>query len=91
MRTIIYPIVLVTLFLAACSEKSTEQELYDPAQDYFTFANTDQFITEKIALDLTVDFDNEQISGSATLTMRRLDADATEVVLDTRDLSVAGV
>jgi len=78
------------MLLSACSEKTSEQDVYDPARDYFTFANTDQFVTEDITLDLTVDFGTEQLHGRAMLAMRRLDANATEVILDTRDLSIDG-
>ncbi len=45
-------IVICSLLLASCGEKDT----YDPARDYFTFANTEQFVTRHIALDLDVDF-----------------------------------
>jgi len=89
MRTIVLPIVLTAAFFAACSDKVAEPDPYDPAHDYFTFANVDQFATEKIALDLTVDFDSEQLIGSATLTLQRLDASETQVILDTRDLNVS--
>lgn len=91
MHAKIFWTILLIMLLSACSEKASEQDLYDPARDYFTFANTGQFVTENIALDLTVDFDTEQLRGSAMLTMRRLDANATEVILDTRDLSINGV
>ncbi len=82
--------ILAAMLLSACSEKTDEQGLYDPAHDYFTFGNTGQFVTENITLDLTVDFDAEQLGGSVTLTMRRLDTDAVDVILDTRDLSING-
>jgi aminopeptidase N len=64
---------------------------YDPARDYFSFANTGQFVTDHLALDLVVDFESRQLSGKARLDLRRLDPDATEVILDTRDLSVTSV
>jgi hypothetical protein len=69
------PLIAFTLALAACSPESakepivrTEQAIskYDPARDYFTFANTDQFVTKHLELDLTVDFDAQQLHGSAT-------------------------
>lgn len=78
------------ILIAACTKKPAEVDDYDPAHDYFSFANTDQFVTEHLALDLEVDFDAEVMRGSATLTMRRLDPEATAVVLDTRDLTVSG-
>jgi leukotriene-A4 hydrolase len=94
------PLIAFTLALAACSPESakepivrTEQAIskYDPARDYFTFANTDQFVTKHLELDLTVDFDAQQLHGSATLNMKRLASDAREVILDTRDLTIESV
>jgi aminopeptidase N len=61
---------------------------YDPARDYFTFANTGQFVTEHLALDLNVDFESSELRGFAMLSIRRIDADARELVLDTRDLTI---
>jgi len=81
--------VIALLLVAACSKDVEEVDNYDPARDSFTFANTDQFATEHLALDLDVDFEAEELSGSAILTMRRLDAEATEIVLDTRDLTIS--
>ncbi|MCP5091398.1 MAG: aminopeptidase, partial [Gammaproteobacteria bacterium] len=79
------------MLLSACSEKQPEKEAYDPAHDYFSFANTKQFTTEHIALDLLVDFEAEALRGSVTLKLRRLDQDARDVILDTRDLSIRNV
>ncbi len=90
MHTKVVFILMLAALFCACSERPPEEDLYDPARDYFTFANTDQFITEHIALDLSVDFDAERLQGSATLSIRRIDANATEVILDTRDLTVNG-
>ena len=84
-------IVITLLSLSACSNDEVEVDNYDSARDYFTFANTDQFVTEHLALDLTADFDAEELRGFAMLTMRRLDGAATEVILDTRDLTITSV
>ncbi len=80
----------VFLLVLGCSKESTEVDDYDPARDYFTFANTDAFVTEHLALDLDVDFEAQSLRGFAVLSMRRTDPQATEVVLDTRDLNIAG-
>jgi leukotriene-A4 hydrolase len=86
--------------LAACSPESakesiirTEQAIsnYDPAREYFTFANVDQFVTKHLDLYLTVDFDAQQLHGSATLNIKRFASDAREVILDTRDLTIESV
>jgi leukotriene-A4 hydrolase len=82
------------LFIAACSKEAPEVDNkvdnYDPARDYFTFANTDAFVTQHLALDLDVDFEVEELRGFAILTMRRLDPAASEIILDTRDLTIVG-
>lgn len=86
-------LLITAAFLAsACSKEPQEPaEVYDPAHDYFSFANTEQFVTRHLALDLTVDFDKEQLRGSAVLHMERLDPAATEIILDSRGLDIASV
>ncbi len=81
----------VLALVAACSKESPDVDPYDPARDYFTFADTGAFVTEHLSLDLDVDFDDERLRGFAVLSMRRVDAGAQEVVLDTRDLAIASV
>ena len=83
------PTVFAFLFIASCSKQADEVDNYDPARDYFTFANTDQFVTEHLALDLDGDMEAEELRGSAMKTERRLDAAATEMDLDTRDLTIS--
>ena len=79
-------LIIFAFVLSACS-----QDTYDPAHDYFSFANTDQFLTRHLDLDLTVDFSAEQLRGSAILHLARTDPSATEVILDSRGLSVSEV
>jgi len=87
-------LVLVTMafVLNACS-KTEESEVtpYDPARDYFSFANTDDFVTRHLELDLVVDFETEQLRGTVVLYIRALSEDARQIVLDTRDLTISGV
>ncbi len=59
--------------------------------DIFSFANTTQFVTRHLHLDLDVDFEAQALRGSATLQLERLDDDASRIVLDTRDLDIADV
>lgn len=70
--------------IVSCGSKDE----YDPAHDYFSFANTGQFITRHIALDLEVDFRAEKLRGNVVLHMKMLDESAGEIILDTRDLTV---
>ena len=83
--------VVVAITLCACSKKEQIEEAYDPAHDYFSYANTEQFVTTHLALDLVVDFDARELRGGATLTLQKLDSAATEIVLDTRDLGITGI
>lgn len=84
---------LILLFaafaLGACTSSSTP----DPAlaEDPYSFANTDQFVSEHLHLNLAVDFEDQVLHGSASLDLRRIDPDAREIVLDTRDLTIENV
>jgi leukotriene-A4 hydrolase len=80
-------IVTVSFLSCACAEKDD----YDPAHDYFSFANTDQFVTRHISLDLDVDFDQEKLRGNVVLSMQVVDSSASEIILDSRDITVASV
>jgi len=81
---------LVAFFLTSLSCMQAEKPAAaDPrAHDYFSFANTDQFVTKHLSLDLTADFEAEALYGSATLEMRRVRTEATEIILDTRDIAI---
>ena len=72
--------------LLACS-----RDEYNPAQDYFSFANSEQFVTRHLELDLNVDFDNQTLSGNAILHMERLDPGAVTIVLDSRGLQISSI
>ena len=61
------------------------------ATDPNSYANTDQVVVRKLALDLQVDFDRKQLAGSAELALDWRDRDARELVLDTRDLTIEKV
>ncbi len=80
-------LIVLSILLSSCGEDDS----YDPAHDYFTFANTDQFITRHIALDLDVDFAAEKLRGSAVLHLQVIDDSAETITLDTRDLDIKSV
>ncbi len=91
MQSRFHLLMFAAILVSACGEEAPEMVPYDPARDYFSFANTGQFVTEHLALDLTVDFDKQELRGSATHRMRRIDSGASQIVLDTRDLDVTDV
>ncbi len=61
------------------------------AEDPHSYANISEFRAIHASLDLSADFQTQQLSGYVDLTMTRLDDAATELKLDTRDLAVAKV
>lgn len=56
--------------------------------DEHSFAQPDKVRITDLALDLSLDFDKKVISGTATYTLDWLDKSATQLVLDTRDLTI---
>ncbi len=85
LRLLIGGLVSVLVF-SACS-----RDEYDPAHDYFSFANSNQFVTRHLELDLKVDFDRQILAGNAILHLERLDPAAMTVVLDSRGLQISGI
>ena len=59
--------------------------------DEYSYSEPDKVRIEDLALELKVDFDQKQLAGSATYTLNWLDAKATQLVLDTRDITVEKV
>ncbi|MCH8929304.1 MAG: M1 family metallopeptidase [Proteobacteria bacterium] len=82
---------LIVAMLGALALSSCAQDAYDPGHDYFSFANSDQFVTRHLELDLTVDFAARQLVGSVRLSMERLDPAARELVLDSHTLHIERV
>lgn len=89
-------LILVSLLFSGCAQPPAKPELPavelpDPNRDYHSYANTGDFRTEQVLLDLEVDFEKRQLRGTAELRLHRLSPAATELVLDTRDLSIEAV
>jgi aminopeptidase N len=81
---------IILFSLSACQDGEKKAD-YDPAHDYFSFANSDQFVTRHLELDLKVDFDLQTLAGYAILHMKRLDPGAKTIVLDGRGLQISGI
>jgi aminopeptidase N len=76
---------------AVCGASPTDSGPIDPAYDYHSYANVDQFRTTHLDLDLRVDFQFKTITGSVALELNRLDPRSTQLVLDTKDLMILDV
>ena len=59
--------------------------------DQHSYAEPGKVRIEDLALALAVDFEQKQLSGSATYTLDWVDPEATQLVLDTRDLTIEKV
>jgi leukotriene-A4 hydrolase len=86
-----FALATVAVLLASCALLRPGAPTLDVDRDYHSYANTEAFRTEHLVLDLTVDFGRRVLEGTAELRLARLDAQASELVLDTRDLDVRGV
>jgi leukotriene-A4 hydrolase len=76
-------------WVAAMSAQAAEP--IKPGVDYHSFANVNEFRVRHVALDLTVSFTEKRLSGHADLSVVRQAANATTLVLDTRDLEIRSV
>lgn len=59
--------------------------------DVHTFANLSEFRAQHADLSLRVDFGRKTLSGKVQLRLERLDPQADELILDTRDLDIRSV
>jgi leukotriene-A4 hydrolase len=81
---------------AASATAATAATVQAPAQvaavnDEHSYAQPDKVRTTDLALDLTVDFAKKTLSGTSTYTLDWVDPTATQLVLDTRDLTIAKI
>lgn len=80
-------VFILSLGLAAAAQaESTE-----PVRDVHSYAQPDKVVIRDIGLDLRVDFEQKQLRGRADLALDWRDAQARELVLDTRDLHIEKV
>lgn len=105
MRPSILTLCLAAVLAAGCSRESTPASSADaqPAAaqqaavnataetDEQSYAEPDKVRTKDLALELKVDFDAKTLSGSATYTLDWLDKNATQLVLDSRAITVEKV
>jgi aminopeptidase N len=88
MRTLLAALVMSSAALQAWGADTSPLE---PGLDYHSYANVDQFRVTHIELALQVDLYNKVISGTVGLELKRLDPRATQLVLDTRGLTINDV
>ncbi len=102
MRSVFLTLSCAAIMTAGCSRETpqaAQPALADaPASavdarrhDESSYAQPDKVVITDLALDLALDFDNRQLAGTAIYTLEWKDAQATQLVLDTRDLAIEKV
>jgi leukotriene A-4 hydrolase/aminopeptidase len=79
-----WPRVLASIVMTSLLSIATTASAADP----HSYAEPDRVKVTAIDLDLDVDFESRTLSGSAELKLEWRDPDATELALDTRDLTI---
>ena len=64
---------------------------WDNNHDYHSFANSDEVKVNHLSLSLTTNFETKQLTGQVELTLEYINSQATELWLDTRDLTITAV
>jgi len=85
-------ILFVTILASGCTEKSDgdkiEQQRTSPiVDDPHSFSNPTEVIVTHMDLELTVNFEEKKINGRANLKLENK-TDATQLILDTYDLTI---
>ena len=75
----------------AASETPKTVQAIKSGKDYHSYGNPDEVKVTNLALDLTVDFTDKMLKGSVEIEFTRVNADAKQLVLDTRDLTILKV
>jgi aminopeptidase N len=61
------------------------------AKDPHSYAEPARFLVQHVDLDLRADFESRRLDGTALLTVRQVDPEASELVLDTSGLEIRSV
>lgn len=91
LRTLPVAAVLLSGCAALSSQPGAKLAPLDVNRDYHSYANTRDFSTEHLVLDLAVNFERRVLEGTVELRLKRRSENAAELVLDTRDLDIAQI
>jgi len=84
-------LAVLALGLVMVRASAADSTPIEPGLDYHSYANVDQFRTTHLELELRVDLEDKTISGTVELDLKRLDPRATQLILDTKDLTINDV
>jgi len=80
--------ILTTLLLSSCLSVFVVKAA---PLDQHSFANIDEVFTHKLSLDLTVDFEKQQLQGFAEHELTRKNPNVNQLILDSRALVIEKV
>lgn len=93
--------MLLSVGCSQSSDKSTSIDFQEASlepsyaievnTDYHSYANPEEVVVTHLELDLTANFNQKKLIGSATLTIQRMQPYANKLILDTRDLVIKKV
>ncbi len=72
----------------AAAAPAAQAATVEQVVDEHSFAQPNKVRTTDLALDLAIDFDKKTIAGTATYALEWIDKAATQLVLDTRELTI---
>lgn len=97
MKFIRLPLFLSIIAIASCNQKhtgeeenATTQSIPDTEKDWHTYSNADSVKAKHLFLDISVNFDEKRITGSAKWDLENL-KQSNSVVFDTKDLTIDSV
>lgn len=94
MKKVLWSVVAVCFSLASCqsvSEQVDNLKLTETASDPHSRANFDAVYLDHLSLNLTVNFENQTLSGSAEWHLKAHQADSRKVIFDTYKLSIDSI
>jgi len=100
MRSLALLLSCAAVLAAGCSKEPESTPVATPKKpavaqvadhDEHSYAEPQKVAIADLALDIAVDFDTKTIGGTATYTLDWKDQAATQLVLDTRDLTISKV
>lgn len=83
-------LLAIPLFVAAKERAVRLLPLPPPPQDVFSFSEPSKVVVRHLTLDLTIDFDQRQVGGTATLDILNFSG-TSKLILDTRGLVIRSV
>src|SRR3954470_20437344 len=93
MRTLFVLLLVMTSMMQSQEEpkRSAQSAAFIPVPDEHSFGNPQEIAVSNVDLDLTVDFEKQTLSGTATLALKRNKPGTRKLTLDDENLAISKV